>query len=77
MNHNKYYKVVKSEDVSGNIQYQALACSGIIAMIFREWTLYAKIHRTLEDAIEHINTLAAWKAIKESVVYRRKVTKTK
>lgn len=73
MNKNKYYKVKEIKDSSGNCEFKVFACDNWFEYFFGIWTEYTKKNKTLDEAIDQINTLVSWKIVKDKIVYKRKV----
>ncbi len=73
MNKNKYYRVKKKVDRSGNTVYQVEACEGFWGIVFGMWMQYTKENPSLDDAISQVESLAGWKLESEKVVYKKRI----
>ena len=74
MNKNKYFKVKQITTANGDIVFKVLGYNTRIDMFFGISYDYSLENKTLEEAIDQIETIVEFKITDEKVVYKRTVS---
>jgi hypothetical protein len=73
-NKHKIYRVRELTDAMGNTKFQVEAADSWLGGLFDLWTEYNKENTSLDEAIDHIKSLAAYRKKKDKIVYRKRVS---
>jgi len=75
MNKNKYYKIVKRENVSNEVMFVVMGCESWMGKMFSCWSEYAKEHKSLDSAKKHVEFLSKHRVLKEKTILKFKAFK--
>lgn len=72
-NKEKYFRVVYKKDALGRQIYEVQSCANFIELLFGLWLPYEKENKSINEAVEQIQTISGYKTVLEKVVYKIKL----
>lgn len=74
MNKNKYFKVKKTTTANGRIVFKVFGYDNWFDMLIGASYSYTFENKTLEEAIDQIETIAEYKIVDEKVVHKQSIS---
>ncbi len=75
MNRNKYFRVVRKTDRSGNTIFEVHGTENRLFVLFNQWTEHTLKNKTLDDAFDHIKSLHMLGLKEKKTVFKGKANK--